>query len=273
MIQTRNALRIICLNIFLLPTIIRFNYFLINVDDAEKKNLMDTFLQNISKNELANVLKHMVVGDLESINTSYPTHILKLLQNATDNAKSSSEHKSLLANLKSEILKFKKQQGDHLNKTEIDNFRDILNQYEKGGGSKDDLFKKIAHLLSNHQSVNESNVKLNSTIDKLVFNGTGTKDAIFGQKNKETVSGKKVIVESIDNTKDILKQGKRKMMRANIVLPDATNVNTHIADVVQNPGKITKAIVRTLIIINQSLSLLRSKIYLLTLFPKAKRNI
>ena len=186
----------------------------------------------------------MVVDDRESINSSYPTGILELLQNSTDNAKTSSEHKSLLANLKSNILKLKNKQEDHQNKTTTDQFRDILSQYEKGGGQKGDLFKKIENLLNDHQGNKESNAESSSTIDKPVFTGRGTKDAIFGKKNKETVSGKKVVVESIDTTKDILKQGKRKMLRANIVLPDATNVNTHIADVIQSPGKITKAVVR-----------------------------
>ena len=217
---------------FHLDNVLNF-IFLTKVDETEKKNLMIEFLQNNSKSELAKILKFMVLGDLESINTSYPSHIMELLRNATHNANSTGDEKTLLLSLKSDIAKYKKQQSEVLSQ-----FKDILNRYEKSGGSKDEFLEMIKKLISDHQGVRKSKEELNLTRNNnLVFTGRGTKDALF-EKNKETVGGKKVVAEAVDNSKDILKQGKRKMLRANIVLPDATNVNTHIADVIQTPGEI-----------------------------------
>ena len=83
-----------------------------------------------------------------------------------------------------------------------------------------------------------------SGIDDLIFKGRHTKHAILGNKTKVTIDGKKVVVEQIDTTKDVLElKDKRKLLKANIVLPDATNSNTHVVDTIQNPGNISKAII------------------------------
>ena len=79
-------------------------------NDAERTFLIDNFLRSNRTNELANVLKHMVIGDMESINTTYPKAILGLLRNASQDIKSSGSKKTLLAFLKHHILKYKKEQ-------------------------------------------------------------------------------------------------------------------------------------------------------------------
>ena len=159
------------------------------------KNLIDVenLLRNDSINELANVLKQIISGDREFSNTSYPTPILKLIQNVTKEINSSSGNKTLLAILKNNILTYKRE---------------------------------------------------HSGIDDLIFKGRDTKHAILGNKTKETIDGKKVVVKQIDTTKDVLElKDKRKLLKANIVLPDATNSNTHVVDTIQNPGNISKAII------------------------------
>ena len=84
-----------------------------------------------------------------------------------------------------------------------------------------------------------------SRIDNLIFKGRHTKHAILGNKTKETIGGKKVVVKVIDTTKDVLElKDRRKLLKANIVLPDGMNSNTHIVDTVQNPGNISKAIIK-----------------------------
>ena len=73
--------------------------------------------------------------------------------------------------------------------------------------------------------------------DDLIFKGRNTKDAIMGNKTKETIDGKKIKVEQKDPTKDMLSEQKPKLLSSNIVLPDTTNSNTHIVDTFLNPGK------------------------------------
>ena len=84
-----------------------------------------------------------------------------------------------------------------------------------------------------------SNEKNSNGISKdMIFKGRNTKDAILGNKTKETIGGKKVNVEQIDSAENILEEEKPKLLSANIVLPDTTNSNTHIVDTFLNPGKL-----------------------------------
>ena len=64
------------------------------------------------------------------------------------------------------------------------------------------------------------------------------KDKILGKKTKQTLYGDRIEEESESQSEDVLQKGEQKLLRANIVLPDATNVNTHIVDTIQNPGQI-----------------------------------
>ena len=64
------------------------------------------------------------------------------------------------------------------------------------------------------------------------------KDKILGKKTKQTLYGDRIEMASESQSEDVLQKGEQKLLRANIVLPDATNVNTHIVDTIQNPGQI-----------------------------------
>ena len=93
------------------------------------------------------------------------------------------------------------------------------------------IFSSFKTLFSNEGS-------RNGISKDMIFKGRNTKDAILGNKTKETIGGKKVNVEQINSAENILKEEKPKLLSANIVLPDTTNSNTHIVDTFLNPGKL-----------------------------------
>ena len=175
----------------------------------------------------------MIVDNMNSINTSYPTPILQLLQNASKDIKSSGDNKSLLAFLKHHVLKYKKEHENRNNDSKV-----INSKTESSTTINDDMLKSVNGLINPEEAI-ESYIKSNSTVDTTIKKlSKGTKDAILGNITKETVGGKKVeIAPVVENATDILKRGEDKLLSANIVLPDGTNVNTHIIDTVRKPGR------------------------------------
>ena len=104
----------------------------------------------------------------------------------------------------------------------------IENEVKKDANQR--AFSSFKNLFSNEKN-------RNGISKDLIFKGRNTKDAIVGNKTKETIGGIKVNVEKIDSAENILKEEKPKLLSANIVLPDTTNSNTHIVDTFLNPGK------------------------------------
>ena len=235
-------------------------------NDAERTFLIDNFLRSNRTNELANVLKHMVIGDMESINTTYPKAILGLLRNASQDIKSSGSKKTLLAFLKHHILKYKKEQEEnHTHET------NSTIQTEKSS-KESALLERIQGLLvdRNQTNMTEANLNKDNSIpfkdpkekilgiekkqtfhekwlnddnldeetDENSKSFKDPKDKILGKKTKQTLYGERIEEESESESEDVLQKGEQKLLRANIVLPDATNVNTHIVDTILNPGQI-----------------------------------
>ena len=256
-------------------------------NDAERTFLIDNFLRSNRTNELANVLKHMVIGDMDSINTTYPKAILELLRNASQDIKSSGSKKTLLAFLKHHILKYKKEQEANHNhetnstiQTKTSNKESALleriegllvdrnqtNITEENSNEDDPMpFKdpkeKILGIekkqtfhekwLNNDHQDNETDANSNEDNQRLFKD---PKDKILRKKTKQTLYGDRIEEESESRSEDVLQKGEQKLLRANIVLPDATNVNTHIVDTILNPGQIVYLmIIKTILVISKSL--------------------
>ena len=105
----------------------------------------------------------------------------------------------------------------------------IEDEVKKGANQR--MFSSFKSLFSNEKN-------RNGISKDMIFKGRNTKDAIVGNKTKETIGGKKVNVEQIDSAENILKEETPKLLSANIVLPDTTNSNTHIVDTFLSPGKL-----------------------------------
>ena len=145
---------------------------------------------------------------------------------------------SFFDGLNTDDLKSEIKHDEHQEK--IKNPNRLLFEAQKDDQAKNEFIKKLITLhkhLETKASHRNTTVEPSLSNNKLAFTGKDTKHAIVGAKDKETIGGKKVVVAPGDRSKDILKRGETRMLRANIVLPDATNVNTHIADVVETPGK------------------------------------
>ena len=209
------------------------------IDKTEPNKLKSKMIHD--ENELAELLMQLKVNNENYINKSNLKNILELLRSSTT---SLSKNESLLDSLITGILKSKMKHDE--NRKKIENLKVLLMEAQKDDHAKNEFIKKLWKSYASHANHGTktshantiSNLESASNNDNFVFTGRGTKYAMFGTKNKETVSGKNVVVAPRVKTKDVLKEGKTKMLRANIVLPDATNVNTHIADVVETPGKI-----------------------------------
>lgn len=223
---------------------------------TDKSNLNNTLesLRTSAENGTAALKNELMIDQIkaakvkqldELVTKNYNTNNARKSEKMSQKLDSSKVKNTTLLNndsffdrLNTGALKSEIKHDDHQEKIETP--RSLLIEAQKDDQAKNEFIKKLITLhkhLETKASHRNTTVEPSLSNDKLAFTGKDTKYAIVGAKDKETIDGKKVVVAPGDTSKDILKKGEARMLRANIVLPDATNVNTHIADVVETPGR------------------------------------